>query len=273
MVKTRLLLCTAIYFGLLTCFASGQTVELARDFYQHGLHDKAKEVLITLLHGPKTPPADSAKALYLLGQISYDEGRVNVALADWQSLVHDYPGTAEAKEAGSRMEQLSELAAKLPDGNVASPAARSYLSNGDLWTENNREFLIDSSWLPEVELAVEWYDRAIEEFPGSTAAERAYERKLLALIGRKQIGEDKATGLKADFDQYIPQVVHTFSTFETAFPNNSYLQAFRYQIAQAYWEHRDLGSAKRWLQKIIEKSGGEETLYSEIAQAELEKIE
>jgi tetratricopeptide (TPR) repeat protein len=273
MAKRLLFLCATIYFGLLTYSASGQSVELARDYYQHGLDDRAKEVLITLLHGTNTARVDAAKALYLLGQISFDEGRTNVALADWRSLVHDYPETTEAKEVDSRLKQLSELAGRLPDGNVASPVARSYLSNGDLWTRNNREFLIDSSGLPEVELALEWYDRAIEEFPNSTAAELAYERKLLALIGGKEIGENRAYGMQADFDEYMPQVIHTFSNFETAFPNNSFLQAFRYQIAQAYWEHRDLGNTRRWLQKIIDKSGGEPTFYSEIAKAQLERIE
>src|SRR5208337_3569900 len=218
MLKRPLFLCATIYFGLLTYSASGQSVDLARDYYQHGLDDKAKEVLITLLHGTNTAHADAARARYLLGQISFDEGRTNVALADWRSLVHDYPETAEAKEVNSRLTQLSELAARLPEGNVTSPVARSYLSNGDLWTRNNREFLVDASWLPEVELALEWYDRAIEEFPGTTAAELGYERKLIALIGGKEIGQNRTNGLQADFDEYMPQVIHTFSDFETAFP-------------------------------------------------------
>lgn len=65
--------------GAITCIAllsscgSSQSVELAKDYYQHGLNDKAKEVLITVLHGAGTSPANRARSLYLLGQISFDE--------------------------------------------------------------------------------------------------------------------------------------------------------------------------------------------------------
>jgi hypothetical protein len=58
--------------------------------------------------------------------------------------------------------------------------------------------MIDASWLPHVEMAVDWYDRVIKEFPGSDAAELAYERKLFALIGGKELGEDSTYGLRAD---------------------------------------------------------------------------
>ncbi len=115
--------------------------------------------------------------------------------------------------------------------------------------------------------------KVIKEFPGSDAAELAYERKLFALIGGKKLGEDRTYGLGADYGKYMPQVLDTFSNFETAFANNSSLQAFRYQIAQAYWGHRDWANTRLWLQKMIEKSNGEPTFYTATAKARLQKVE
>jgi tetratricopeptide (TPR) repeat protein len=264
---------TLTYIGLLSSCVSGQSVDLARDYYQHGLNDKAKECLVVLLHGTGASPANRAKALYLLGQISFDENHINTALVDWRSLVHDYPDTTEAKEISGRLKQLSEIVGKLSDSNITSAIARSYLSNGDFWSKSDRKFLIDSSWLPQVELAAEWYDRVIKEFPGSDAAELAYERKLFALIGGKELGDQTAYGLRADYGKYMPQVLDTFASFEIAFPGNSSLQAFRYQIAQAYWGQRDWTNTRLWLQKVIEKGNGESTFWTETAKARLQKIE
>ena len=48
-----------------TPFTSGQSVELANDYYQHGLNDKAKDLLITTIHSPSSLPAAKAKSLLL----------------------------------------------------------------------------------------------------------------------------------------------------------------------------------------------------------------
>jgi len=122
-------------------------------------------------------------------------------------------------------------------------------------------------------MAVDWYDRVIKEFPGSDAAELAYERKLFALIGGKEIGEDSTYGLRANYGKYMPQLLDAFSNFETAFPNNSSLQGFRYQVAQAYWGHRDWVNTRIWLQKVIDNSNGQATFYTETAKARLQKVE
>ena len=59
-----------------------------------------------------------------------------------------------------------------------------------------------------VELANEWYDRVIKEFPGSDGAELAYERKMFSLIGWKDIGSDgEAYGLRSNYQKYMPQVL------------------------------------------------------------------
>lgn len=273
MLKKASLFAIVVYVTFLTSCASGQSFDLATDYYRHGLNDKAKEVLIAITHASNGLPASKAKALYLLGQISFDEGKIKVAFLDWQLLVHDYPQTAEALEISGRLKQLNEIVGKLSDANVTSAVARSYISNGDFWSKGDNKFLIDSSWLPEVELAVEWYDRVIKEFPNSDAAELAYERKLFMLVGGKGFGDEGAYGLKANYAKYMPELLDTFSNFETTFPSNSSLQAFRYQIAQAYWSHRDWTNTRLWLQKVIDKGNGQSTFYTETAKARLGKIE
>jgi len=37
----------------------------------------------------------------------------------------------------------------------------------------------------------------------------------------------------------MPQLLKTFNQFEKEHPNASTLQAFRYQIAQAYWDNKN----------------------------------
>jgi len=255
-----------------TPFTSGQSVELANDYYQHGLNDKAKDLLITTIHSPSSLPAAKAKSLYLLGQISFDEGHIKVAITDWQTLVKMYPLTPEAKEIGARLAELKEIATKISDDTVTSVVAGSYLSNGDFWSKGERKFIIDSSWLPEVELATAWYDRVIKEFPGSDAAERAYEKKMFALLGSVEPDGD-ASGLRFNYGEYLPQVLDTFASLEGAFPDNASLQAFRYQIAQAYWRNKDWTNTRLWLQKIIDKSNGQQTFWTEAARARLMKVE
>lgn len=267
----------SLVFALLSAaispFALSQSIEMANDFYQHGLNDKAKDILITSYHNPATPPANKAKALYLLGEITFEEHRVKVALDDWRTLVKEYPQSPEGKEIKERLVQLSDIISKASDSSVNSVVASSYLSNGDFWAKGNETFMIDSSWLPNVELASEWYDRVLQEFPKSDAAERAYESKLRSLIGSEDRVSERSYGVKQDFDRYMPQVLSTFTSFETDFPENSSLQAFRYQIAQAYWNHKDWASTRLWLQKIIDKGAGTATFWTETAKARLKKIE
>jgi len=244
----------ALTIALLTPSVRGQSVEMANDYYQHGLNDKAKDILITNVYSSSTASATKAKALYLLGQISFEEGRIKVALTDWRALVKDYPQTPEAKEIADRLVRLNEIVSKVSNDSVTS--------------------VIDSSWLPKVELASAWYDRVIQEFPGSDAAERAYERKIFALLGYKgPRSDDEAYGLKSNYEKYLPLVLDTFGSFEAAFPKNSSLQAYRYQIAQAYWDHRDWANTRLWLQKIVDKGDGQPTFYTEAAKARLQKVE
>ena len=64
------------------------------------------------------------------------------------------------------------------------------MQNGDFWSNANREFIIDSSWMPSVEISIKWYDKVLEEFPNTPSAELAYRRKLFALLGSTDLEDN-----------------------------------------------------------------------------------
>ena len=230
-------------------------------------------MLIQLAFGSSAPDDIKAEALYLLGQIAFDESHYRTAVDDWSKLQTGYPQSARSKEVAARMAQLREVVAKFSDAKLSSIVARSYLENGDFWSHGEKIFTIDSSWLPNLEMAAEWYDKVIAEFPKSDAAEMAYARKLFALIGWREIGEyGESYGVRRDFNKYMPQVLETFTVFERDFPASPYLQAFRFQIAQAYWNKEDSDNAKVWLDKIIASGGATPTFYTALAKARLNKL-
>jgi tetratricopeptide (TPR) repeat protein len=268
----------AIVFVFLQVFSAldvkGQDIGFAKDLYVHDLKSQALELFIEIFHNPKSLANGKAEALYYMGQISFDEARYSTALDDWQRLIKEYPTSQKSIEIKGRLSQLREVFAKVSDASITSAIAQSYINNGDFWSDTNKIFTIDTSWLPRVELALQWHDKVISEFPGSDAAEIAFQRKLFALIGWKELGQyGQSYGLQANFTQYMPMLLKTFEEFEAAFPNSPYLQGFRYQIAQAYWGHKDWENTRKWLNKIIEVGHGQSSFYTETAKARLKKVE
>ena len=250
-----------------------QNLDLAKDYYTHNLKQKAIEEFILVYHNSKSVEAKS-EALYLLGNISFEDNNYSAAFSDWKKLVSDYPNSKYATEIKDRLDQLKDVIQKVSDENISSSVARSYLNNGDFWSESDNKFLIDNSWLPSVEMSISWYDKVIKEFPNTNASETAYRKKLFSLFGWKESGSyPKSFGLRKDFDKYMPQILQTYSEFEANFPESSSLQGFRYQIAQGYWREKDWTKAKEWLQKIIDSSKGQSTFYTETAKARLNKLE
>jgi tetratricopeptide (TPR) repeat protein len=257
-----------------TTTVNAQSISLAKDFYTHNLNERALETFIIIYNTPNVNADDKSEALFFMGQITFDEGRFSVALADWQKLIKDFPTSKRAVEIKDRLIQLKDVFSKSVDENISSSVAQSYINNGDFWADDNKIFHIDGSWLPKVELSIDWYDKVIKEFPGTYAAELAYSRKLFAINGWEESGQyGTKYGIMSDFKKYIPILLQTFDSFEAAFPESPFLQGFRYQIAQAYWGKKDWANTKSWLNKIIEKGEGKPSFYSETAKARLNKIE
>ncbi len=174
-----------------------------------------------------------------------------------------------------RIDELAEIVGESAVESINNVVALSYLRHGDFWSRGRDEkFIIDSSWIPNVEAAIKWYDKVINEFPRSTASRIAYQDKMRTLLGWKGPGRNGGLhGIKDSFNEYMSQLLATFNSFEKEHPNASTLQAFRYQISQAYWRDRRWSKTRKWLDLIIEESGEANSFYKDLAERRLNKIE
>jgi tetratricopeptide (TPR) repeat protein len=241
---------------------------------EHGLSKESKAELINIIFS-KAKDSEKAKAYYLLGSIAFDENKISVALDSWRKLVEKYPKTKEAGLVRDRIKELSEIVGEIEKASIENAVAQSYIRHGDFWSKGkDYKFTIDSSWIPRVEAATKWYEKVIKEFPNSTASRVAYEEKIRTLLGWKDPGQyGERHGIEENFSKYMPQLLKTFNAFEKEHPNASALQAFRYQIAQAYWGNKKWDKTREWLNLIIKKTGGGDSFYKDAAQRRLKKIE
>ena len=123
---------------------------LAKEYYFHGLKDRAKELLVNIVFASGSDKTVKAESLYLLGTISFEQGEHTTAFRDWERLCAEYPDTDQAREVKARLDQLKDVLSKISDSNISSVVAKSYLHNGDFWGKPAGIFTIDSSWLPDI---------------------------------------------------------------------------------------------------------------------------
>jgi tetratricopeptide (TPR) repeat protein len=239
----------------------------------HKLVAEAKREAIDVVFGDDKEEIPGA--LELLGEIAVEEGNYSAAVDAWQRLIKDYGDDPAAKRASVMMPKLREAVLSLTDASVNDAVAQNHLLSADFWSSGrDRTFTIDSSWLPKVEAALHWYDRVIAEFPGSAAARLAFERKLMTIRGWETGGRYSTKfGIEENFEKWMPEMVKTFREFEKAFPDAASLQAFRFQIAQAYWRQKQWKPAREWLEAIVEKDAGANGFYKDLAERRLKKLE
>lgn len=273
-MKMKLLALAITTICFLAPVSHAASVEKANVLNQHGLRQEAKLELIDVIFS-KSSDADKAKAYYTLGSIAFDESKVSTALDSWRALVQKYPNSSEATSVKDRIRELAEIVGESTKESVNNAVALSYLRHGDFWSDDkDNVFTIDSSWIPKVETAIKWYDKVIAEFPKSNASKIAYRSKLRTLLGWKERGQyGSSFGIRSDFAKYMPKLLETFAAFEQDHPSASSLQAFRYQIAQAYWSNKDWAKTREWLNLILGKSDGTDSFYKDLAERRLQKIE
>ena len=288
-----------LIFSLMGLFFAAHSeaghVEHAKMLKQHGLIDDAKRFFIEIVHSELATDADKAASLYNLGVIAFNAKQLQVAFDTWQDLIEQYPESDEGKIVSERISYLTSEIVELSSDVVEDEIARSYLQHGDFWSDNikRRHWLIDSSWLDKIELACEWYDKVIVEFPGTPAAELAYLEKFKTILGK----DGAEYGIGKSFKKYIGTLLTIYEDFVKAFPNSDSIPLLKFQIAQAYWGHEaleaekwlkstiesdstvvDLSSlylyveAEKWLKSVIE-DGNANNLYMQVAIARLEEIE
>ena len=239
LLKFKTLIVVIFCFVGMSRLGVAASLEKAILLNEHGLTTDAKRELIDLIFEKRSKADDKAQAYYLLGNIAFGEDKIKVALNSWEYLVNKYPKSDEAGLVRDRIAELSEIVVGSAKENLDNAIARSYLRHADFWSDNKSEiFKIDSSWISNVEAAVKWYDRILTEFPNSKASRIAYEGKLRTLLGWKEVGQDgKSYGIRSDFTKYMPLLLQAFKGFEKDHSDAPTLQAFRYQIAQAYWRN------------------------------------
>ena len=273
-MKNRHIAIIVIFACIISSLAYAQSFDKAQMLLQYGLSQEAKIELINIVFGENDETV-KAKAYYLLGNIAFDENKVSVALETWKELYTKYPNSSEALIVKDRVKELKDIVGDISKETIANAIAVSYIRNGDFWSKGKSDiFLIDSSWIPKIETALKWYDKVIIEYPNTTAARSAYQSKLKTILGWEETGKyGQKYGIKESFSDYNSQLLDTFGSFEKDYPDDSSLQAFRYQIAQLYWKARDWEKTREWLNIIIEKAGNGDSFYKDLAQRRLLKVE
>lgn len=254
--------------------AQAQSFAKAEVLLDNGLTAEAQRELIDLIFAPGNSP-DKPKALNLLASIAVDKNNLKAALDAWNRLIRSYPASPEAAAAKTRLPLLASVLGQVSEETINDATARVFLRNADFWAkERDRIFRIDSSWIPNVDAAVFWYDKVIADQAGTTAAKTAYEEKMRTLLGWKDAGQyGEAHGVRSSPSTYLPMLEGTFREYEKAFPQSGAVQAFRFQVAQAYWKQKNWPKTRELLNEIVEKDAGANSFYKDLAERRLKKVE
>jgi tetratricopeptide (TPR) repeat protein len=267
-----------IAFGLLlmgtVAIAQAQSFAKAEVLLDNGLTSEAQKELIDLIFAPGNS-SDKPKALNLLASIAVDKNNLKAALDAWNRLIRSYPTSPEAAAAKTRLPLLASVLGQVSEETINDATARVFLRNADFWAkERERIFRIDSSWIPNVDAAVFWYDKVIADQSGTTAAKSAYEEKMRTLLGWKESGQyGRSHGVRGNPSTYLPLLEGTFREYEKAFPQSGAVQAFRFQVAQAYWDQKNWVKTRELLNEIIEKDAGANSFYKDLAERRLKNVE
>lgn len=273
-MKIRSLGLSIVLSLIIASASSAASIEKAGMLRHHGLAKEAKAELIDIIFS-KASDSSKAQAYYLLGSIAFEENNIIVALHSWRDLTKKYPNSEQAKLVTDKINELAEIVGESTKESIENAVALSYLRHGDFWSKRKSEiFTIDSSWIPNVEAAIKWYDKVISEFPNSAASRIAYQDKMRTLLGWEDAGRNGSKhGIEESFDKYMPLLLETFAAFEKEHPNASTLQAFRYQIAQVYWGGKNWAKTREWLNLVIKGPGEADSFYKDTAQRRLKKVE
>ena len=164
-MKNNIILLVTLFFLALPSPAFSASIEKAQMMSDHGLKQEAKKELIDVVFS-KNSSQNKAKAYYLLGNLAFEENKINVALQAWRDLATKYPTSQQASLVKNRIQELSEIVGESTKETIDNAVALSYIRHGDFWSKGKKSiFTIDSSWIPNIESAVKWYDKAINEFP------------------------------------------------------------------------------------------------------------
>lgn len=253
--------------------AYADRTEVPEKYYEHGLIEDAKRGFIDITLDRKAEEDEKAKSLSALGDIAFDENKISLALDTWKELIETYPDSQEAKLVSERLDQIGQLVESTTDNTLDNAIARSYIRHGDWWSRGKEETVsIDTSWIPNDDVAIAWYERVLSEFPDSPSALLALKKKFYTVYGWEEPGQYGNTyGVKKTGD--VGELIDVFLELKTAAPDDVDLQRFRYMIAQTFWNKRKFDDTREWLQKVIDEDDGRGGFYGDLAKWRMKKVE
>ena len=189
--------------------------------------------------------------------------------------------TAEKDSENSNREDI-----QLHGGLFESdPSPQNYIRNGNFYSKDKGRLLtVDTSFIDPVEASIYWYDKVINEFPNTPECNQALKEKMKTIVGWTDgYGDNEEFyGLRnrdmKESVEFFNMLEETFQKLENDFPNDPHLEAYAYQVAQAYFYHIIVFRRTRpvwksnyhqWLRKTIELADGEDTFYSHLAKMRL----
>ena len=84
-------------------------LDMANDYYRHNFNETAKEKFLSIYHSADSSDDEKAEALYIIGQIVYEEGNYSLALEDWELLIAKFPESKYAKQVATLYSQISDI--------------------------------------------------------------------------------------------------------------------------------------------------------------------
>jgi len=266
---------SVLFIILLPIAVVASPIDKANKYMDYGLSSDAKKIFIDIVFDEGSSDDHKAESHYRLGAIAFSENKLEIALEEWVLLQSDYPDQGEKLNISKKIDLISQVYGRTAENVLENAVARSYIKNGDFYSDEKSEITtIDTSWIPNIEAAVQWYDRVIEEFPQTDEAKSAYLKKFATVLGWQGRGQYSSDyGTYADYKKYAPMLEGVLSAFETEFPDDGNLQRLRFSIAQVHWSNRRFKETREWLNLVIEKDKGKGGFYADLSKWRLQKVE
>jgi len=232
----------------------GQNPELAKDLAEEGVSEQAKLEFIKVLHDPaKKSSYDVAE--YYLGYLDFKEKKFELALKHWNILVHKYPTSTYASKAKDLINSAFQQLSKQQNIATQDIDIDTLFENADFLIETPLKVSIDTSYLPQGDMSIEWLERIVSKYPKTPEAARALFREVLVYYGWGRAGvgsysqpegygfafERFQSGNKNRASEYINKMVQVFGRLQSEYPESQYAVPAAYLIGQAYWS---LGGGK-----------------------------
>lgn len=172
-VASVLVICSALTVvsvlavGYMWIASNSAKLEKAVALNEHGHTEAARLELISLIYGPASSLMlgndERATALHMLGEVSLKDDKLSGTLAAWGALVDEYPDSQLAESVQEKIAEIEvDFSRSLADLESSVEASR-YFRIADMWLEETEYEApyIDTSYIPDEDAAVDWFNLTI----------------------------------------------------------------------------------------------------------------